>query len=1033
MSRLLLLLLMASAARADGFAEDLEYGDDTLARLLVKSRGGDEASLRASAAVLANAGHESHKAAAQVLAALRECRDVPRARLTAALGRMGPRAVPALVAALHLDDGRVRLAAALALADVGTSAEPGLDALLNVISQTAGEAPPRVACLAAWYAAAGRPPTGPNLGWLAANSPRHALRLGGRRPALIDTAALSGRLPELLAAPDDERRRAARLLAVLGGDAGPLVKCLAVPSARVRLEAIEGLGEMGSAAAVPALGDVVRKGSAAARAAACRALGRIGSADGLDALRFGLRAGDDGAEEAALALAKLGPLAAPAAGDLREALGSTSGARLALARIGKAAVPTLIEMLKGDDEFLRGQAVRAIREMGAAGEGAVAAVEAARAEAKGRLDVDAFAAYEAMGAAGVEPLAKAGIAGSGEALDALGRLGPLAAPAWGRLNVAMKAADFAQRRAILRALGNMGPKASLGEWPEILLRPKALDALAAIGSDTKEARAYADKALSSPHAADRLAALRYLAAVGGSADALADDDPAARVLSAELLLLAGKGDAVGARVEAWLRDAPDVPALRLAAHGVVKAAALRAILDAPDATHRVLAAHALLRIAPKDEDAVKALRAVLEDARERAAVRPLFAVIAGARGLAPDLVPLLSPKVPLAVRVQAAEALGAMGADGAKAAPEMLRVLAAVGVDIEETGLLIEDLAAGRVEGQFEVGGTSALVDAESLALFARPLVGLREKREGAADDVRVPLASVRADLEGRVIAALVRLGEPGLAAAAAGLESQRTHLRRAAALVMLAAGDGAKAHRDALRVNLGDADALTAARCATVLARLGGREALPALLRCLTEDGPAAAQALEGLAALGDGGSLPAVASAGRRLEAAVRAAAVRAMGRADLARPYLRDRSADVRVEACRIVMKADKAFDPLRILADALADAPEMALGLIVSLGDAARPLAGRVREAVVTGRPSVAIAAARALHRIRGDVVLPRERLTALLERDDLRAPLRLEALRGLRELGGKERLVLSRLLHGPLPAGELRDAVVKAME
>ncbi len=1034
---LLLLLALAGAARADGFAEDLDYGGATLAEHLSRLRDKDADQLAASRAILANAGHESWRAAPAVLMTVKHAPPEARARLADALGRMGPRAVPALTAALHFDDLDIRLAAALALFDIGTAARTAIPALRNVADNTPRDAL-KAACRAALHSAAGDTPA---VARLASDAPHLLLALAARRPALLDADALAPHLPTLLSHWHDAARRDGRRLALLAGSPRPLLALLDAPAPRVRLEAIEALGEMGGAAAVPALSALARKGAAATRAAACRALGRIGDPAAVDALRDALRAGGDAAEEAALALARLGPAAAPAVPQLITALGDAHphAARAALARIGKDAVPALIALLKGDDEFLRGQAVRALREMGPPASAAIDALESARAAAKGRLDADAFAAFEAMGSAGVAPLLKAG---TEAAIASLGRLGPLALPAADKLARVLTDRAAAERRAILRAIGEIGPPATLPELPEAPLGAQTLEALSRLRIATKPAREFATTSLTAGQARERLAALRYLAAVGGSADLLADTDADVRTLSAELLLLDGKADAVAGHLKARLRGEPDAETLRLAAWTRPRAAvdALRTTLRTADGELRELAAHALLRIDPADADARTALLKLLKtlaDADPRdvnaGALRTLFDVVASqtsrAKEFVPALLPLLSPKRPLPLRLSAAWALGAFGAGAALAAPDMLAVLATVGIDFEETALLFEDIAAGRVRDDLPAWTISPLVDEESLPRLAAPLAAMRARREGAVADMRAALSSARAAVEGRVADAILRLGPAGITAASDALAAERTHLRRAAASLLLHAGDAAKPARDALRAALEDADALTAARCATALARHGDRAALPALLRCLSEDAPAAAQALAGLEALNDPGGLPAVACAARRPEPEARAAAVRALTRADLIRPFLRDLSPEVRIAACRALMKLDRTFDPLPHLPDDI----EPALDLIAEQGEPARPLAGKVRGLMLTGRPSVAIAAALALHRIRGDVVLPRERLAALVEMADLRPSLRLRALDGLRTLGGKHRHLLARLLNGTLPPGPLRDAAAKMAE
>lgn len=1059
---LLLMLLLPAAARADGFAEDLDYGGATLAALLQRLRVGLRSdALEASRVILVHAGPDAHEAAPQVLMGLKHTSPVVRARLASALGRMGPRAVPSLRAALHFDDEQVRIGAARALAEMGPVASPAQRALFNVIRNTARDAPLRVACFEAWYSAEGRPPRGPVTTWMAKNCSPSLVRLANSRPAVLDTADLSSGLTELLSSPSPEVRRDARRLALLAGPRAvpALVRCLGSLSARARLEACEALGVIGHPDAVAPLMGLAERGTPGTRAAACRALGRIGSTRAGPALMAALGASEaDVRAEAAVALGRLGPAAGHAAPALCEALSAPEpevalAARAALARIGKPALPSLLRLLRREDELQRGQALRALREMGPAAAATAGALLAARVPGKPYISRDVCEALAVLGPEGIKQLAGPASEGDEQAIVPLQRLGPLAAPAVEGLARALGKGDMNTKRAILEALRQAGPAANAAA-KEVLaleppaLRPLALSTLANIGAPPKDAAPLVKKALASSEDVQRLAALNYLAVEGRGdlADEalvkLLEDDGPVAARAADLLLLDGKAGPVVEYLKKALRGGGTRPRLLRAAWARDGALAdsLRKVLKGTNPDLTVLAAHALLRADPKDDEAAKALVALLRSAGDWRAAH-LFDVVALQTGRAEEFVPVLAelagPRNDFARRLLAAQALGAFGEKAGAASGRVLLLLADVGRQLEGLELLAEDSMAQK--RPFRLSPDLA-ADSQTRARLKAAVAGLDAQSDEALEELRSALPALRADLEERLLEALSALGRGAVRAAEASLADERTHVRRAAALFLARAGKSASPAAVALKKAVKDHDPLTAVRCASALAGLGQRASVPALVRGLAGDEEAALEALSGLEALGERGPLPAVASAMRRLEPRVRAAACRALAKAGLMGPVraaLRDRAALVRLEAALLLWRADKKFRVAPALAEAIAspdvDTVEAGLRAAAECGAAARSLWPAILPQLSSPVPSLRLAAAVALHNSRGDVVLPHEALKALAEDDTLRPSLRLRAVRALARVSGKRaRLTLTRLLHGPLPPGPLRDAVVKAL-
>jgi HEAT repeat protein len=143
-------------------------------------------------------------------------------------------------------------------------------------------------------------------------------------------------------------------------------------------------------------------------------------------------------------------------------------------------------------------------------------------------------------------------------------------------------------------------------------------------------------------------------------------------------------------------------------------------------------------------------------------------------------------------------------------------------------------------------------------------------------------------------------------------------------------------------------------------------------------------------------------------------------------------------VRVEAARLLLRADRKFKAGPVLADALSaedvDTTEAALLAVAKYGAEVRVLWPAILPHLDSPVPSVRLAAALALYWARGDVSQPNEVLSALAEDDTLRPSLRALAVQGLALVSGKRaRLTLTRMLRGTLPPGAVRSAVSKTLE
>jgi len=314
----------------------------------------------------------------------------------AALGRIGPSAVPALVRALADANPHRRRRAARALEEIGPDASSAVPALTAALED-------RTLRVAAARALVRIDP---------ANAARQlpvlitGLSDPDRDVALLSVEALAelrtpAAVPALIHALDDNRTHelAVEGLRRLGPRAAAavpaLVQTLQDGREAERIRAAFALGEMGVAAieAMPALIERLSDDRGSVRAAAARALGAMGPAASaaiprlIDTLRYG-DGGYDVGSSAGIALSQIGPAALPAviaalkcerlppaapmspSGYLGPVYPETENVRvlaartlLGMRRFAKDAIPALRESLRDPSPRVREAAARALKEI----------------------------------------------------------------------------------------------------------------------------------------------------------------------------------------------------------------------------------------------------------------------------------------------------------------------------------------------------------------------------------------------------------------------------------------------------------------------------------------------------------------------------------------------------------------------------------------------------------------------------------------------------------------------------------------------
>jgi HEAT repeat protein len=244
------------------------------------------------------------------------------------------------------------------------------------------------------------------------------------------------------------------------------------------------------------------------------------------------------------ALEEMGPAAIPALIDglKHEDAAVREGAAVALRKNGKEAVPALVEALKHPTEGVRKQAAYVLGEIGPeAGAAVVPLIETLKdpnvqvriyaARALWKVDNQGKTAVTTFSEALRDP--EAGPVARRLAIDNLGELGPHAQAAQPALTTALKDSDVQVRLYAARALWKVDPRQSksvaatlnavLNDAAAPLeVRRLAIDTLAELGKDAREASPALTKLLGDPNVYVRVKAARALWAIDGQALPIAD-------------------------------------------------------------------------------------------------------------------------------------------------------------------------------------------------------------------------------------------------------------------------------------------------------------------------------------------------------------------------------------------------------------------------------------------------------------------------------------------------------------------------------
>lgn len=684
----------------------------------------EEKECEAAAHVLGLIGPRAADAVADLIAALKR-RQAPtalRSEAAFALGRIGEPAsdiVPALIVALKDSSSEVREQAAEALGWIDPPSPHASRALATALKDTNAKVAAK-ACQSLSFV--GEREAAPSL--LAAfQGGRAEVAIEASRALWLLGPKAESVVPALLSAaqgPPDKSGPARDLLASFDPSIVPvLVKALGDGEAAQREAAADMLGRIGPPArtAVPTLLAALKDQSSAAALMAARAVAEIDPTRSAPAVPLLADALD--VPGAAAALAKIGPDARTAVPALIAALKPHKAnaaqdlirfnARLALARIGTAAVPALIAELKNKREGVAPLVGEALGWILPPPKQAVAALRvslqddrthaAVYARSLGRLGSLAQSAIPDL----LDLLADG--AGRPEAAVALVRIDPkLSDKAVPPLIPDLQSDDDKQRQAAVLALARLGPAAQpAADALVTLLRDRLLNEveIKALGEVWTQAVLGVAGLLKDPQLEIRQRAILALGQIGPAARealspliaALSDRDDAVRVGAAQIMQALGPqaSQAVPALIANLQARQPEVRATAAAAFGHIEADAKEAcwplvecLLD-PDERVRYAAALSLGRIDPHYTQAVPALRDALNDSEpmvQLAAIDSLGRIEpAAAKDAGPILDALSRKPHSLIVRFRAVEGItNILGPEKAKHAESWLKIELSDGV-----------------------------------------------------------------------------------------------------------------------------------------------------------------------------------------------------------------------------------------------------------------------------------------------------------------------------------------------------------------
>jgi HEAT repeat protein/lysophospholipase L1-like esterase len=408
------------------------------------------------------------------------------------LGTIGPdavAAVPSLTRALDDENSGVRLAAALALGNIGPGLRSPTDAAMT----------PMVEGLA-----------------LALRDEDTSVRRAAAESIGAIGAGAMGAIPALVDTLQDSsfvvRNAAISTLKKLGPEAiRGMVEALQSGDEATSKAVVSALGKMGSDV-IPALEGALRDGSALVRKAAADALGQMGpkAKDAADGLLDAVGDVDPGVRQAAMAaLPKLGIKTQQAVSVLVEALHDDSwlvrqAAAKTLGQMGSEAIYAmdgLVEALTDEERLVRSAALKSMEQLDPDSVSSVVMPKLI-----GMVDDEdpqvrrrAVVALSGIGTS-VEPMVEALMGALGdpdegvriEAILALGRLDPVAEDSVASLMGLLEDDSGAVRMAAVTALGSIGTgvvvpllveRFRLNSWPERLAAASGLEQIAAVSDE----------------------------------------------------------------------------------------------------------------------------------------------------------------------------------------------------------------------------------------------------------------------------------------------------------------------------------------------------------------------------------------------------------------------------------------------------------------------------------------------------------------------------------------------------------------------
>jgi HEAT repeat protein len=597
-------------------------------------------------------------------------------RVAYVLSRMGPDAIPPLIAALGENDLGLHLVAARALGSMGPAAHDAAPALIKNLADPQASVRDESAQALGLIG----PAAGPAL--VSALQDSDALRRAGAATALAGMDPAFRDKPagvEQAAAKESDPTVRAALFAALPKTGVASARCveLILPALTDENDALRhaALNALLSTravreAAVAKLVPLLKDGNPAIRERAVHALGRIGT-EAIAALPAMVQAARSAPETPAFgeALAELGPKALPVLLDILKKGKPDEGQWVlhVLHNFGPPALPVLTEALKSNDVAMRVAAVGALGDMGRDGAGASTQLFALTKDSDPTVQAAAFRALVAVHAdanrlkplleealkSSTPPLRKAAAAG-------LASLGDTSALGVNGLVDLLDDENAAGRLAAVQALGQLGVKASpavqplLARLDDPALQGTILETLGLIGP-------------ASEPAVPRLIELAK------------NRDLRPTVLVVFGKIGRGAGAALPTIYDAIHDSGSDVRASAATALASVEpdeAKALEVIIPLVDRTQsgdvRRAAERALGKFGPAAGPAVPRLITMLDKETERGEVMRALKSI-GVHTV-PELVAMLAVHDPR-VRTFACDSLGTLGPEAKDAAPKLREIM----------------------------------------------------------------------------------------------------------------------------------------------------------------------------------------------------------------------------------------------------------------------------------------------------------------------------------------------------------------------